>query len=90
MHHSTAKASPISNLSGSLKLTPPRKTSIPSRGYSKFISFPTSELKTTYAPIGKDSSIIPKITDTSAEYGIARTLRKLSLFSKASLMHFYT
>ena len=46
------------------------------------MSFPKSELKTTYAPMGKEIIIIPKITEANAEYGIARTLNTLLFFCK--------
>mgnify|MGYP003306441377 CR=1 FL=1 len=41
-----------------------------SNGKPKSISSPSSELKTTYAPIGKDTIIKPNTIETNAEYGI--------------------
>jgi hypothetical protein len=52
---------------------------MPSIGKSKIISLPMSELKTTYAPIGKETIINPNITDVNAEYGVQRALKSLSL-----------
>lgn len=68
---------------------PATKISIPSIGKSKFISFPMSELKTTYAPIGKEIIINPKITDVSAEYGVERDLKSLSLCKSANVLRSY-
>ena len=68
---------------------PATKTSIPSIGKSKFISLPISELKTIYAPVGKEMIINPKITDVSAEYGVERALKSLSICKSANVLRSY-
>jgi hypothetical protein len=60
------KPSPNSNSTGSSNPIPARKRPKLLIGYSYVMSSPISELKTRYAPSGKDEIIMQKITDSKA------------------------
>ena len=77
VHHITIKPSPNSNFTGASKPIPARKRLKLSMGYSCVISSPISELKTKYAPVGNDKTIMQKITDIKAVCGIANPCKIL-------------
>ena len=63
------KPSPNSNSIGASNPNPAIKRPKLCIGYSYVILSPISELKTKYAPIGNDKTIMQKITDINAPCG---------------------